>query len=84
MLFCEQNGDITKTVNGHIDDTHDVANQGSLKGNSFARVAVNDNQTEDTLAEGGRNQQTAITVDLDFEVLTYVRERFKVLNDRDL
>ena len=38
----------------------------------------------DTLAEGGRNQQTEITVDMDFEVITYVRERFKVLNNRDL
>ena len=38
----------------------------------------------DTLAEGERNRQMAVTADLDFEKLDYVRNRFKVLSDRDL
>ena len=38
----------------------------------------------DTLAEAERNVESAVTVDLDFEKLAFIRQRFKVLNDRDL
>ena len=38
----------------------------------------------DTLAEGLINQETVITVDLDFVKLDTIRARFKVLEDRDI
>ena len=37
----------------------------------------------DTLAEGAFNQEMAVTATLDFEKLTTIRNRFKVLEDRD-
>jgi len=38
----------------------------------------------DTIAEGLPNHEMAVTADLDFEQLDKVRQRFKVLDDRDL
>ena len=38
----------------------------------------------DTLAEGEKECETAVTADLDFEKLIAVRNRFKVLENRDL
>ena len=38
----------------------------------------------DTLGECESERESALTVDLDFDKLDYVRERFKVLYDRDL
>jgi len=38
----------------------------------------------DTLAEGARNHQTAISVELDFDKLSHIRARFKILDDSDL
>lgn len=38
----------------------------------------------ETMAEGEKDCELAVTVDLDFDKLAYARQRFKVLDDRDL
>lgn len=38
----------------------------------------------DTLAKGRKECESAVSVDLDFDKLAYVRHRFKVLDDRDI